>query len=533
MLTIGLYDPETGAHLEDLTDVISKPKFSTNEQGALLLTADLDVGVHRAFRRYEMVRVPDVKILDQGLAVVWSGRLEDVSLLDDRASIAAFGHWGAYQDLRYSALWSTQDLERWEIVTEVDNPAFGSGRYHFDQNDRLYIAPINGEELQGSMTDKAGYSLAIPSQSDSDRVIRRVSFSYRIRAGATDWRLRLVGCDWDFGSPQIEAEVQGGEPTTVIGSIDKVFLDPAERIILEYGWNGANPLTITGETGRNFVEITGIRVTTVSTDTLTGDQIARGILDYIEQYNPQAISDLTGFIQSPGGDLLDVIYEDARPSDILLDLAEEGDTEGNLYEVGVWDRKQLYFRPQGDNSRTWYADLEEGITVQRTIATLINAAYVRYKDERGRDLRTPVLEDDFSVLRYGLVRMGFERNQTTGGSAANLQRDMILKESAEASPRSTLNLVGLTTDRGAPVPPWRVRAGDILVLRTLPVTTEGDIIDRVRTMRITETDYNPETGINRLSLEIPLPTLEDMVVTALVAPPQYDGIEGGRERPKR
>lgn len=512
-LTIGLYDPETKRLLEDITSIVKGVKFTSNEQGFELCQGDLEIPVRRAFRRYEMIGVPDLIISDQGLDRVWEGRLEDFTLRREGSQFRAFGHSAALRDLLFTGVYSSQAVADWEIEgAGVYRPEL----YYFDQNNRLYIAPSNGETIDGPGIDVGAFRFEAPHQ--ADRRIYSLSFSYELDPNGNDWGMYIMSAeDWDY--TQVQEDTVHASSSPVSGTKSYTWTgDGVVRIWIELRNRTSTPITISDETGTTYLKITNLRIMGMDVGSMTGDLIVSDLLSYIRETNPYSLAGDEGWIFDPGPDNMDLVPEDTRPADIIRDLADQGDDESQLYKFGVWDRKQIYFWEKGYNAQTWYADVEDDLALQRTISAIGNRGYVSYRDQEGRVLRTERDTADLSIRQYGLTLDETRRSRSTSESQAELQRDLLLLEASQPTPRSRLVLTHITNKRGAYVPIYKLRAGDTINLRNLPVTTEGDLIDRVRTMTITETDFNTETGQNQITLEASLPDLGDLIFEALARP---------------
>jgi len=243
-----------------------------------------------------------------------------------------------------------------------------------------------------------------------------------------------------------------------------------------------------------------------------GSDIASALVAFVTALNSEQLSSDTTLIQSPGLDLLNEVYADVTPAAILTRLAALGDnqTPPRRWEVGVWEGRRLHFRPLGDAARTWYVDVGE-LMVERSTASLVNSVRARYQDASGRTLRTAYSTDTTSVARYGITRRRSVQADTTSSTQAGAVRDAELEDRRDPRPRGQTVPVRFVEDAsGSRYPSHVVRAGDVMVKRNFP-PVYGATIDRVRSFRVTRTNYDLFTGLNTLEPEEPPTTLETML----------------------
>jgi hypothetical protein len=237
---------------------------------------------------------------------------------------------------------------------------------------------------------------------------------------------------------------------------------------------------------------------------VTADEIARDMVSVTNTVNPAQLSSSTALIQSPLSDLLDRSYEDVAMGDVLTQLADLGDSAGAQWEVGVYEGRQLFFRPQG-GGRTWYVDATD-LSIARTIEQMANSIRAAYTDANGRRQSTDVNTDTISVSRYGLRRVIVPSADTTNVTLAGTIRDTALADHRDPLPRASIPFDAT----GARYPLWLVRAGDTITIRNLPPNLSGSV-DRIRTFRITHTSYDAMTNTLTVEPELPRPTLEVML----------------------
>lgn len=240
------------------------------------------------------------------------------------------------------------------------------------------------------------------------------------------------------------------------------------------------------------------------------DEIAKHVVSEVSTLNPTQLASTTALIQSPGLDLLDEVYEDMYPSDILDYLVNLSE-----WEWGVRENQRLYFRPQGSAVRTWYIDISV-LQIQRLLDQLANSVYAVYQEPSGRRLRTAITADAASVARYELTRrIALPVSSTSATQAATLQA-AALSDGKDPKPRSGVTVDTVFDANGARWSLWHVCAGDTVIIRNLPPTL-STAIDRVRVFRLSRAVYDGDTDTLSMEPESPLPSL-DAILSRVAAP---------------
>ena len=236
---------------------------------------------------------------------------------------------------------------------------------------------------------------------------------------------------------------------------------------------------------------------------ITADEIVKHIIATDSGVNVGQLSSSTALVQSPGVDLLNEVYEDATPADVLTHLISLGDNQTipRQWETGIYDNRVLFFRPRGDAARAWYVDVTD-LTVARTLEDLINIVYAIYKDASGRRLVTAGASSPGSISRYGLSRTDHVTADTTSSGQAGIHRDALLYDHKDPLPRASVSFEAVYDAAGARYPLWMVRSGDSITIRNFPPSV-STTIDRVRTFRISHTIYTFATRTLQIELEIP------------------------------
>lgn len=499
---LAVYDGPGGSRLANWSGRATGTRFSTDRHGCLTLETSVRMGIQEAFGWYE--RTTGWVVLTIGGGAVWEGRIEDVTLLPNGIRVLAFGSWRALSDTRYTALWSTTEYGRWEVVTSEELPTHDPAGYAIDTNHRLYLAPQKGNEYHNER--RAGLSIKLPHRARAQ--FATISFRYELITYPNAWIGALYKWDDESAGGGLVSVWSTNLPTS--GNVSYTLTPTTQRLLFEIYFNSPTPTEYPDETGETYLKITDLRVKTCAGD-VTASAIAADVLASVRETNPAQLLPVTGWIEEPGLDLMDASWEDARPAEVLEALTAYGDQLP--FEAAVEIGRVLAFRPMGSRARTWYVDAAT-LEAQRTIEALANAAYGLYKDVLGRTRRTEMAADGGSASRYGWTRVDLVESDSTSEAASEAQRDAYLAEAAELTPRVEATFSRLFTPGGARANLWEVRAGDTLLLRNLPPTLSPEV-ERLRAMAVVRTEYDMDADELQVELEFALPTLEGYLLQAL------------------
>lgn len=504
-LQLAIYARSTDLLLADWSERAEDVKVETGEHGFGTLTAVIPLPPVEAFRWYSRSDAPLVRLND-GPVAVWEGRLEDPALLATGIRITALGSWRALSDVPYSAVWSDTRVDAW--IRGLDGSGFNAtpDRFQFDGNDRLYIAPRKGELHDPANIGLIGYA----GVDGGARQLVALDFDYAFAAPA-DWDVFVERRDDAWTTLSTEWTLTG-DGTTQTGTETLTFTG-SDRLVFGMHYT-TGTADYTGETGDVYLEVTNVRVRTTTGD-VSPDAIATALAAYVAGVNASHLSSSTRSIEATGLDLMDEVYEDMLPGDILTRLARLGDGAGLPWEVGVQQGQRLYLRPRGSAGRTWYVDAEE-LEVERSLDPLVNSAYATYQASGGT-LRTAIASNTASIRRSGLTRRRSYRARTTDVTQAETERDAFLSDRVRPIPRAGVTLDVLRDATGALWPLWSARNGDTITIRNLPPTPAGSI-DRIRTFRISETRYQPQGDRLMVVPESPIPSLDILLARAQELP---------------
>jgi hypothetical protein len=569
-LALQMFESPTGNPIADFSGAIDI-SFDSNEHGYRSLTFTAPMSQVEAFYFYDMAPAKWIEF-GFGAGVAWEGRVEDREIVDGGLRITAMGAWRALSDVPYTALWSKSGTADWELGIALSN--YSNDAYEIDNNNRIYFAPRKGESFS-PFNPKGFYSFLIPYNSqrnidgvsfdyellgDGNSWVLAWRKSDRDGSGLTYIDAKVNGTGTTTGSVYtsglncerfiFEAYVtsgvtHSGDTGTVYAKITNIrvvtstenAIDTTTTTTISAGSQVVTPASMTGiyvgqrliiDSGASTSESVVVTAVTASTFTATfansysgtttiqahavyADEIIKDLVSHVNGVNSGELSDVTGFIESPGLDLLDESYEDMYPADIATKLARLGDGEDppRRWEVGVWDDQILHFRPRGSAAQAWYVDIDR-VTLNSTLDAMRNSAYGLYQDDNGSVLRTAAADDENSQEQNGIIRRAALQVQTTSATQAEKHRDALLADKAEITPQTSLRPDRLMDAGGSFYAKWLCRTGDTCTIRNLPPTL-SDSIDKIRTFVIGEVAYNPLTDELQITPETPLPSLEVLV----------------------
>lgn len=515
MLQLAIYDAPGGQLLLDASHLAHDVQLATNEHGFESLTATLAMPLAPAFALWDRPGLPHVVVSGPAADVVWEGRLEDVALTDGGVALTALGYWRALSDVPYTAVWAWTALQRsgnlngWSVVEAVESAIRDPSRYSMTRamdptTGGMLVRPVSGQLF--SANNRGAWTFETPVGSVSQ--IARMTFNYTIKAPA-NWIMRIAAFTRDYaggGATEWYLEGNGGTQT---GSASVTLATPRDRIIFEFYYN-TTEARYNGETGDIWARVGQVAITG-TTATITADAIVRELVAYVNSINPTQLSASTRLIQTPGVTLTDELYDDELPSDICTKLAGLGDnqTPPRAWETGVWEAQRLHFRPRGSQGRAWFVDVT-ALQIERTLDSVANAVYAVYQRPTGGLQRTATTTEARSIARWGLTRRAALQTQTTDATLAAVHRDAHLADRAAGLPRAGIAFAAVYDSAGGQWPLWAVRSGDTITIRNLPPTLSADV-DRLRTFRISRTEYDAVNAVLTVEPEAALPRLEVLV----------------------
>jgi hypothetical protein len=326
--------------------------------------------------------------------------------------------------------------------------------------------------------------------------------------------LRIVTSTANRVNTTTSTTISAGSQTVTPASLDGIYI--GQRLFIDESQATSESVIVTDiDEGAGTFDATFVNgysgTTTIHAHVIYADEIIKDLINHVTAVNSDQLNSSTDLIESPEVDLLDEVYEDTFPADIAIKLATLGDNQSppQIWEVGVWERQKLHFRPQSSVAQEWFIDADT-IEVDSTMETLINSAYGIYKDANGRILRTAVADDGDSQAKYGIVRRAAVNVNTTGASQAEVYRDTVIADGATIKPRSIVLPDYVMDAAGAVYPKWIIRAGDTLTMRNLPPVLSEEV-DRIRSFRIAERKYDWIAGTIEVVPEEPPASLDFLI----------------------
>ncbi len=483
-------------------------RVTYGDHGFETLTATIPLPFANAWQLYdygEPLRV----MLRYNAVILFDGRLSGATIIADedgeRLDIVAHGWWDAFEDILYTAFWSTTSTQGWRPILETEFSTSGGAspkRFSFDSNNRILVSPNKNEMFHWNLGGIMAYRLPDRGR----RPATRLSFDYVSVFPTTSW----VSVFWSWSSAPSNASwtlISSAIFQTGSGSGSATYTGSwAGAVSIGIVYNVAPPgAALTEDTGTQYLRATNIRLAS-ATPPITLPMILADIIAAVHERNPNTFGDV---IIEPGltfPDITDAVYEDANPKDILNDLAAVGSSDGDALRIDVWENGRITIRKARTPRRTWYVDVS-ALSIRLPLDTVYNRVYARYQDGEGWRLRTTTAEDAMSVVRHRIRRERMVRAETTSLSEAERQRNMTL--ALNAAPRHTarIAIAALENEHGQRMPLWSILPGDILIIRAVP-SPYGETTQIARTLRVRRVEYDADNDIALVEPEELSPTIE-------------------------
>jgi hypothetical protein len=448
--------------------------------------------------------------INDGMNAIWAGRIEQRNVRIDAEhggfTFTAYGYWRALFDIPYTALWSDTRVSQWERGTEPDLVTRAPEKFEIDTNNRLYIAVAKGAAFPGTTTNAGTLVYKAPHQ--GSRTLLQFKFKYDFKAPPEFYARVVAYREGGSGNEPVILWTLTGNGSLLTGT--KTLAIPADKkwvtIDIVCGTAGT---TYNGEPADAYVRLTQIDVRTQA-GTVTATDIAKDVLAWTRQSSPENARQLnasTAHIGSMTLDLPDVLYDDVYPGEILTRLTTSGDAQRTRWQVGVDANRYVYLRPESSRARRWLIDVADTLELEHALEALVNSVYPVFQDASGRTVRGPIATEDVSVRRNRITRRKAVEAQTTSETYAIQVADVDLANGASPPPASVIQIRELYDEHGAPWPLYALRPGDIVTIVNLSPSLSR-LIDRVRTLRITEMEYSMATDTLQIVPEAVLRTTD-------------------------
>ena len=474
---------------QDWTSRVSNLTFTTGPHGFEVMRGKVKSTIREAVNQFDILPGKHVWLNDNQ-AIAFEGRIEEITIEINGFSFVALGHWIALSDVPYTALWSDSSTSaNWREGTSNQNEKWQPERYSLKNIEELQIMLVRGERYNTGNH----YGVYVYHAPHLDRnLVKEITYSYAYKL-PTGWVVIIRS--YEEGLLTAGRTIEDTFTSTGVlatGTKTVTFASPRAAFAVEvYNNSGVNLGSSPNQTGRDYAQITDIRVKGTESATLFGDEIANDIVDFVAGINDGHLHSTTMLIQSQGQDLTDKVYVDASPADVLTDLATLGDDETppRPWETGVWEDKMVHLRPVNDKAITWHAEMSD-MRLTLTLSSMFNSGYGTYKSEHQRLMRGTTDDDLFSQKRYGVIRRAVaDTGDSTSSAQAGIERDVLLEDQKYMLPNGSITVKSVQDPSGAHWPLWKVRAGDTIAMQVLPPTGE-DLVDHLTTFRITSTLYD-------------------------------------------
>lgn len=510
-LGVGIYTP-ADALVFDCTGRAAGVVFTTGEHGCESLTFNFRLPYMEARSFSERKAVYHAKVFLAG-DEIWSGRVDQMALVDGGLKITALGHFTSLGDMPYIAAWSDIGLEGWQELSDtVLSTNSGNDVYEIKLNEQIYIAPRIGEAINSAYHCRVGWH--IPHL--SARNILSVTFTYEFLAPSATWKFELLATTsaphfataWTAGSVTSfslsgSGVLQSGS-TTVSPGLN------VQGLYFDFYYNSIGTTTLAGTTGAScYAKITGIRVKTTSSSSVTAQEVAQHIVASISGLNTNEMSSSTALIGNPNVDIRQLVADDADMREVLDFMARLGDGSGNLWSALVWADKRLILEQRGSTGRTYYTDVEEVEITKAINDGLFNSAYTAYQTAGGDVVRTSTNTNSPSVNDYGLTRRKALKSESDNATEANNARDVFLARHQVAVPKAKIEIKRLYDKNGRLVPLCLVRAYDTIVVRNLLASSQ--IVDKLRIFTLAGTSYDVDNDRLTITPESEADGLQSML----------------------
>lgn len=360
----------------------------------------------------------------------------------------------------------------------------------------------------------------------------RISFFMRNNTGANAQKvtdtgvdyikvtnIRLVSSNTHLVNTTLGSTILAGTRSVSPASMANIFI--GQQLVIANNTTTSEIVTVTAMTSTTFTAVFAFghsNTDQVQALVVTGDDILKDIVSTINTANPTQLASNTSLVQDTQFDLPNEDYQDENAIRIAEYVANLGNGLAP-WEVGVFNDKTLYFRPQ-KQQRSWYINLTD-IDIETSLSDLYNSVYATYTDQTDNVLRTATYTDRDTY--YGIIRRKAIDVDTVLPYLAALQAQLALNDTSTIKPRANITVTRVYGPNS--VTPARlsdIRPGDTITIKNLPPTVEGTAVDRIRTFRVIETDLDVLGNKLSITPELPLPTLDYMLAVNRFATPVDD-----------
>jgi hypothetical protein len=302
-------------------------EFETDVHGFSFLRVRASMRQMHAVRVYDMAPSQHL-VLNDGINIIFEGRIEDRKLIPGGVEIIAYGYWNSLRDRPITGLWSSVDLNRWFFLDQIDRSDMGGTDVWVTRKDNeIFFGMRNGEIYPVSSDDtRAGCGWVLPA--NSINWIERIEFDYEVNLPNSYTMDLYIGSNalgGLSGPGSREWFEQGaGVGSPVTGSVISIAVPSFEGNALWFEVSGGS-YTHTGETGEAYGKVSNIRIKSKNQVTITARDVIVDVLD--DTTETLGTTDFTPLSRSsdeiidPGIDLDEAIYEDMDRSALITNTA--------------------------------------------------------------------------------------------------------------------------------------------------------------------------------------------------------------------
>ncbi|WP_152976554.1 hypothetical protein [Herpetosiphon geysericola] len=453
--------------------------------------------------------------------------IRDPAIGPGTLDINAYGAASSYQDLLYTARWSTTKYGDWMSVSTIQLSGRDAERYSIETDQRLYIAPSGGDacdlahigSLMCSIPDSsrrqwtsiegAAYKFLAPNSTWVASLSRYNYVGGALTFQSTVWSLNgngalqsgtiaisnltpcdvlMFNCYLNQAATTLGTGIVAGTRTVTPASMTGIAVgnklaiggtNPEEvtvtattgttfTAVFQYAHLAADSVSRVweGETGDVYLEVTGQRLKTTTTGTVDAREILIDLAAHIATENPDWVNTSSAGLQSQGVDLRNEVYEDMRHLAIVQHLLLYGDSSTRRWEFAIWEDLQAYFRPRGTGGRQWF--IYGMPPLERDLEQSANAVYAIYADAAGTTRRTAPTINTADRQQINLRRDLAITVDTDQPATALAMRDVAAADAVDSGAYGSMPIDYVYTPQGVAMPAYIVRPGDTAIISAGP-----------------------------------------------------------------
>ncbi len=218
----------------------------------------------------------------------------------------------------------------------------------------------------------------------------------------------------------------------------------------------------------------------------------------------------------------DASYLDIYPQQLFEKLLAFSDSTKGKWYFAIWEDRIPYLKKRSVSSVDWTVNLRDlaKLRLSHRGGDLWNSCYACYQ-AGGSLTRTATVNDTTSQSKYSLTRRYIVPDVgTVAAAAAQANRDGWMEDHKDIWPKLEEIVLGdrVFDGNGVQHPSSWVRAGEVLRIRDLvPASADAGTVtrDALRTFYIIETEYDVNTGTNRIIVDTESSNLDAILARKL------------------